>query len=100
MPRFIKNLNLPEVYIINCIDFNMIDTMQWLPIERGELGYENRFHSRPISCGSDLSCFRTERLPELHSAAPSGRHRGTVHGRPVRIALPVGDLRLSGRRSG
>jgi hypothetical protein len=24
-----KNLNLPEVYIINCIDINMIDAMTW-----------------------------------------------------------------------
>src|SRR6266516_1736905 len=78
----------------------MIDAVEWLPIEKGESGYENRFHNRPISGGRDLFCFRTERLPELHSAAPSGRHRGTVHGRTVRIALPVGDLRLSGRRSG
>jgi hypothetical protein len=50
--------------------------------------------------GGDLSCFRPERLSELHSAASSGRHRGTVYGRPVRLALPVGDLRVSGRRSG
>ena len=31
---------------------------------------------------------------------PPGRHCGTVHGRTVCIALPVGDLRVSGRRSG
>jgi hypothetical protein len=29
MPRVIKNLNLPEVYIINYIDINIIDAMQW-----------------------------------------------------------------------
>src|SRR5580704_10127029 len=34
MPRFTKNLNLQEVYIINCIDINMIDAMEWLPIEK------------------------------------------------------------------
>src|SRR6266513_3528620 len=34
MPRFIKNLNLQEVYIINFIDINMIDAMEWLPIQK------------------------------------------------------------------
>src|SRR3979411_701162 len=34
MPRFIKNLNLQEVYIINFIDINMIDAMEWLPIPK------------------------------------------------------------------
>jgi putative oxidoreductase len=29
MPRVIKNLNLPEEYIINYIDINIIDAMQW-----------------------------------------------------------------------
>jgi putative oxidoreductase len=29
-----KNLNLPEVYIINSIEFNMIDAMEWLPIQK------------------------------------------------------------------
>src|ERR1700740_1238253 len=29
MPRVIKKLNLPEVYIINYIDINIIDAMQW-----------------------------------------------------------------------
>src|ERR1700733_3809691 len=31
---------------------------------------------------------------------PPGGYRGTVHGRPVRLALPLGDLRVSGHRSG
>src|SRR5260370_24164855 len=34
MPRFIKNLSLQEVYIINCIEINMIDAMEWLPIQK------------------------------------------------------------------
>src|SRR6058998_3727491 len=34
MPRLIKNLNLQEVYSINYIDINMIDAMEWLPIEK------------------------------------------------------------------
>src|SRR5229473_7274196 len=34
MPRFIKNLNLQEVYIIKCIEINMIDAMEWLPNEK------------------------------------------------------------------
>src|SRR5229473_3844651 len=67
---------------------------------KGEPGYEKRFRNRPISGGRDLSCFRPERLPELHSLSPAGGHRRTVHGRPVRLALPVGDLRVSGHRSG
>src|SRR5579864_1992661 len=37
MPRFIKNLNLQEVYIINCIEINMIDAMEWLPIQKENL---------------------------------------------------------------
>jgi hypothetical protein len=52
---------------------------------KGELGYENRFRNRPISGGRDLPCFRPEWLPALHSTAPTGGHRGTVHGRPVRF---------------
>jgi putative oxidoreductase len=55
----------------------MIDTMEWLPIEKGESGYENCFQSRPISGGRDLSCFRPERLPELHSAA--GQFMGALY---------------------
>ena len=43
---------------------------------KGEPGYENRFHNRPLSGGLDLSCFRPERLPELHSATPSRRGKG------------------------
>src|ERR1700720_4666613 len=34
MPRFIKNLNLSEVYPINYIDIKMIDAMVWLSIEK------------------------------------------------------------------
>src|ERR1700722_3506912 len=67
---------------------------------KGEPGYENRFHNRPISGGRDLPCFRPERLSELHSHASAGGHCGTIHGCPVRLALPVGDLRVSGHRSG
>jgi hypothetical protein len=29
-----KNLNPPEVYVITCIEINMIDTMEWLPIQK------------------------------------------------------------------
>src|ERR1700730_6023771 len=65
---------------------------------KGEPGYENRFHNRPISGGRDLSCFRSEWLPELHSPSPAGGHCWTVHGCPLCLALPVGDLRVSGHR--
>src|SRR5712692_8127332 len=58
---------------------------------KGEPGYENRFRNCPISGGRDLPCFRPERLPELYSPSPAGGHCRTVHGRPVRLALPVGD---------
>src|SRR5467141_3963974 len=34
MPRVIKNLNPSEVYIINYIEFNMLDAMEWLPIQK------------------------------------------------------------------
>src|ERR1700730_84760 len=34
MPRFMKNLNLQEVYLINCIEINTIDAMEWLPIQK------------------------------------------------------------------
>ena len=37
MLRFIKNLNLQEVYTIDYIDIKMIDTMEWLPIEKENL---------------------------------------------------------------
>src|SRR5258708_10167975 len=67
---------------------------------KGEPGYENRFRNRPISGGRNLPCFRPERLPELYSPSPSGRHCGTVHECPLCLALPVGDLRVSGHRSG
>src|SRR6202045_5208195 len=67
---------------------------------KGEPDYENRFRNRPISGGRDLPCFRPERLPELHSASPARGHCGTVHGCPLCLALPVGDLCVSGHRSG
>src|ERR1700720_3104272 len=66
---------------------------------KGEPGYENRFRNRPISGGRDLSCYGAERLPELYSPPPAGRHCWTVHGCPLCLALPVGDLRVPGHRS-
>src|ERR1700686_1171807 len=33
-PRLIKNLNLQEVYIINGIEINMIDAIEWRPIQK------------------------------------------------------------------
>src|SRR5260370_13446722 len=69
-------------------------------IQKENLVYENRFRNRPISGGRDLSCFRPERLPELHSPAAAGRHRGTVHERAVCHTLSLGDLRISTRRWG
>src|SRR5579862_3499752 len=62
--------------------------------------YENRVCNRPLSGGRNLSCFRPERLPELHSPAAAGRHRGTVHERAVHHTLSLGDLRISTRRRG
>jgi putative oxidoreductase len=47
---------------------------------KGEPGYENRFRNRPISGGRDLSCFRPERLPELHSPSPAGGIAGQFMG--------------------
>src|SRR2546425_6976379 len=67
-------------------------------IEKGETGYENRFRNRPISSGRDLSCYGAERLPALHSLSPAAGHCWTVHGRPLCLALPLGDLRVSGHR--
>ena len=43
--------------------------------------------------------FGPERLPELHSPSPAGGHCWTVYGCPLCLALPVGDLRVSGHRS-
>src|SRR5713226_4801460 len=68
------------------------------PIEKENPVYENRFRNRPISGGRDLSCYGAERLPELHSSSPSGGHCWTVYGCPLCLALPVGDLRVSGHR--
>src|SRR5260370_220143 len=90
----IKNLNLPEIYIINSIDINIRDANAMATDRKGEPGYENRFRNRPISGGRDLSCYGAERLPELHSPSPAGGHRWTVHGCPLCLALPVGDLRV------
>src|SRR5258708_11123369 len=96
MPWAIKNLNLPEVYAINCIDINIIDAnFNGRQIQRRTC-YENHFRNRPISGGCDLPCFRPERISALHSVTTSERCRGPVHGCPVRLAFPVVDLRVSG----
>src|SRR5258708_40308945 len=34
IPWVIRFLNLPEVYIINYIDINRLDAMEWLPIQK------------------------------------------------------------------
>src|SRR5438132_6515481 len=68
------------------------------PIRKGELGYENHFPNRPISGGRDLSCYGAERLPELHSLSPASGCCWSVHGCPLCLALPMGDLRVSGHR--
>src|ERR1700674_1661004 len=78
-----KKLNLSEIYIINCLYINMIDANGMASIEKGELGYENRFRNRPLSGGRDLSCDGAERLPALHSLSPAARRCWTVHGRPL-----------------
>src|SRR6202008_359614 len=95
----LKNLNLLKIYAINYIDINMIGAMVNGCQPKGD-AYENRPRNRPILSRCDLPCFRPERLPELHSPSPAGGHRGTIHGRPVCLALPVGDLRVSAPSSG
>src|SRR5580704_7625303 len=72
--------------------------MQLTPIRKGKHGYENRLCNRPISGGRDLSCYGAEWLHELHSPSPAGGHCWTVHGRPLCLALPVGDLCVSAHR--
>src|SRR5882724_4330154 len=98
MPRVIKNLNLPEVYSINAIDINILDAKSMAPIQKENPGYENHFRNRPISGRRDLSCYGAERLPALHSLSPASGCCWTVHGCPLCVALPVGDLRVSGHR--
>src|SRR5438132_8345726 len=71
--------------------------MQWR-LSKRRIGNENHFRNRPISGGLDFSGYGAERLPELHSLSPAGGHCGTVHGCPLSLALPVGDLRVSGHR--
>src|SRR5260221_12891085 len=94
MPWAIKNLNLPEVYVISCIDINIIDAnFNGRQIQRRTC-YENRFRNRPISGGCDLPCFRPERISALHSVTTSEWCRGPVHGCPLCLAFPVGDLRV------
>src|SRR6266404_2389849 len=93
-----KNLNLTEVYSINYIDINIHDANAMVADPKGEPGYENHFRNRPISCGRDLSCDGAERLPELHSTSPASGCCWSVHGCPLCLALPVGDLRVSGHR--
>src|SRR5438132_5960275 len=95
-----KNLNLPEVYSINSLDINIHDANAMAPDRKGEPGYENHFRNRPISGGRDLSCYGAERLPELHSLSPASGCCWSVHGCPLCLALPVGDLRVSGHRRG
>src|SRR5260370_21318028 len=98
MPWDIKNLNLQEVDVMNSIDINIIDaSFNGRQTKRGTC-YENRFRNRPISDGCDLPGFRRERISVLHSATTSEWCRGTVHGCPVRFALPNVDLRASGDR--
>jgi hypothetical protein len=46
-----KNVNLSEVYLIKYIDINMIDTTKWLPIQKENLVYENRFRNCPYLAG-------------------------------------------------
>src|SRR5258707_15410235 len=96
MPLAIKNLNLQEVYVINSIEINIIDAnFNGRQIQRRTC-YENRFRNRPISGGCDLPCFRPERISALHSVTTSEWCRGPVHGCPLCLAFPVGDLRVSG----
>src|SRR5215472_14277345 len=73
-------------------------SIQWLVDSKGEPGYENRLRNRPISRGRDLSCYRPEWLPALHSTTAARGHCWTVHGRALYLALSVGDLRVSGHR--
>src|SRR5258708_2616977 len=96
----IKNLNLQEVYVINSIDINIIDANLTGRQTQRRTCYEDYFRNRPISDGCDLLGFRPERISALHSATTSEWCRGTVHGCPVRFALPNVDLRASGDRSG
>src|SRR5882724_4193718 len=99
MPWAIKNLNLQELYAINSIDIKIIDANFNGRQTQRRTCYEDYFHNRPIPGGCNFPCFRPERLSALHSPAPARGHRGTVHGCPLRLALPDGDLRISGRRS-
>jgi len=71
--------------------------MHWRRSKR-RTGYENRIRNRPISGGRDLPYYGAEWLPALHSLSPAAGHRWTVHGCPLCLALPVGDLRVSGHR--
>jgi hypothetical protein len=49
-------------------------------VPSSDLVYENRFRNHPISGGRELSCRGAERLPELHSPAPSGGIAGQFMG--------------------
>src|SRR5580704_4635769 len=98
MPRVIKKpkspRSIPSSTILTSIGLTPCNGAD----RKGEPGYENRFRSRPISDGRDLSCYGAERLPELHSPAPAGGHCWTFHGGPLCLALPVGDPCVSGHR--
>src|SRR6266700_1537752 len=71
--------------------------MHWRRSKR-RTGYENRIRNRPISGGRDLPYYGAEWLPALHSLSSAAGHRWTVHGCPLCLALPVGDLRVLGHR--
>src|SRR5258706_2324433 len=98
MPWAIKNLNLQEVYVIKSIDIKIIDANINGRQTQRRTCYENYFRNRPIPHGCDLPGFRPERIFALHSATTSEWCRGTVHGCPVRFALPNVDLRAPSDR--
>src|ERR1700730_7294453 len=98
MPRVIKKPESPASIPSSTILTSIYLTPYNGADPKGEPGYENRFRNRPISDGRDLSGDGSERLPELHSHAPAGRHCWTVYRCSLCFALPVGDLRVSGYR--
>src|ERR1700720_3194132 len=67
---------------------------------KGESTYENRFENRTVFGGCDLRCFRPEWIPALHPLSTAPGLGRTIHGRPVRLALPDCNHGGSGHRGG
>src|SRR6266568_2856300 len=98
MPRVIKNLNLPEVYIIKCIDINIHGTNAMATYRKGEPVMRTASVIARYLAGLIFLVMGLNGFLNFIPFPPPGGHCGTVHGCPLSLALLVGDLRVSTHR--